>query len=225
MSSEPQTNFSLSDQVRSFIQQSFDNNIDLSIESNRKNMIKQFKEAFPDANANTVRTLFSQETPKIAKAYNINPDDVKREPAKKFTKDNEIKVKPTEKKSGIKTVSIQNPTVAGKIGQLTQYKYEIKSSQLSSFSNAMYGMFQVFSEDLEDLTESESKDLGDLWQPVAQARLGNSDRGQAALTVGGTFGIMARKAKKAKQNRKIRKQKEKQKEKQESVTPTKDKKQ
>ena len=225
MSSEPQTNFSLSDQVRSFIQQSFDNNIDLSVESNRKNMIKQFKEAFPDANANTVRTLFSQETPKIAKAYNINPDDVKREPAKKFTKDNEIKVKPTEKKSGIKTVSIQNPTVAGKIGQLTQYKYEIKSSQLSALGNSIWGTAQLFCEDLEDFTESESKDIGDLTQPYVQAKIGNSDRGHGVLMAGGLFGIVAKKAKKAKENRKIRKQKEKQKEKQESVTPTKDKKQ
>jgi len=71
-------------------------------------------------------------------------------------------------------------------------------------------MFQVFSEDLEDLTKEESADLGDLWQPVAQAKLGNSDRGQAALAIGGTFGIMVRKAKKAKDNRKIRKEKEQQ---------------
>ncbi len=207
--------FSLSESVRSFIQQAFDNKIDLSVPSNRKEMIKQFKESYPKEKQSTIDSVFSREIPKIAKSYGVNPDDVKKTPAKKFSKDNEINVNTTEKKSGVK-VGIQNPAIISKdeapkligAGQTTQYKYEIKSSQLSSFSNAMYGMFQVFSEDLEDLTESESKDLGDLWQPYAQTKLGNSNRGQAVLAVGGTFGIMARKAKKAKHNRKLRKEKE-----------------
>ena len=215
-SEESPGNFSLSDNVRAFIQQAFDNKIDLTVESNRKDMMKQFKEAYPKANESTVRVLFSKEIPKIAKAYNINPDDVKREPAKKFTKDNEINVKSTEKKSGVKTVGIQNPTIIGKdgkpaiggIGQVTTYKYEIKSSQLSAFSNSIWGFAQIFCEDLEDFTESESKDIGDLTQPFLQAKIGNSDRGQGALMVGGLLGITARKAKKAKQNRKIRKEKE-----------------
>ncbi len=230
MSSEESPNtLSLSDSVRSFIQQAYDNKIDLTIKSNREDMVKQFKEHFPNENAKSIRVLFSQEIPKIAKAYNINPDDVKKEPSKKFSKDNEINVKSTEKKSGVKTVGVQNPAIVGNngkpmiggAGQVTQYKYEIKSSQLSSFSNAMYGMFQVFSEDLEDLTDSESKDLGDLWQPYAQSKLGNNDRGQAVLAVGGTFGIMARKAKKAKANRKERKEKES-KEKGTELEPTRD---
>ncbi|MBI1663914.1 MAG: hypothetical protein IS860_10650 [Nitrosopumilus sp.] len=226
--SDATSDFSLSDNVRSFIQQAYDNNIDLKIESNRKDMIKQFKEAFPNENPKTISTLFSNEIPKVSKAYGISPDDVKQKPSEKFSSKLKSKTKPKEQKSNIKTVGISNPNIVGKDGkpvivragtQQTQYKYKIKSSQLSSFSNAMYGMFQVFSEDLEDLTESESQDLGDLWQPVTQAKLGNSDRGQAALAVGGTFGIMARKAKKAKQNRKVRKEKES-KEKGQSLEPT-----
>ena len=220
--------FSLSENVRSFIQQAFDNKIDLSVPSNRKEMIKQFKENFPKVKPSTIDSVFSREIPKIAKSYGVNPDEVKKSPAKKFSKDNEITVNATEKKSGIKIVGIKNPGIVskdgkpaiGEVGQVTSYKYEIKSSQLSSFSNAMYGMFQVFSEDLEDLTEAESADLGDLWQPVAQAKLGNSDRGQAALAVGGTFGIMARKAKKAKENPKVRKQKEKQESSQKTIETT-----
>ena len=211
--SEASSDFSLSDNVRSFIQQAFDNKIDLSIASNRKSMIDQFKNSFPNEKPDTIRVLFSQEIPKVAKAYGVSPDDVKKEPAKKFAKGLEKKTKPKEVKSDIKTVGIKNPALVGADGKPVlagqqPFKYEIKSSQLSAFSNSVFGMFQVFSEDLEDLTESESADLGDLWQPVAQAKLGNSDRGQAALAVGGTFGIMARKAKKAKQNRKDRKEKE-----------------
>ena len=191
-------------------------------------MIKQFKESYPKEKPTTVDSVFSREIPKIAKSYGVNPDDVKKSPAKKFSKDNEITVTTTEKKSGVK-VGIQNPAIISKDGTpkiigtgVQPYKYEIKSSQLSSFSNAMYGMFQVFSEDLEDLTESESKDLGDLWQPYAQTKLGNNDRGQAVLAVGGTFGIMARKAKKAKQNRKERKEKEKQQHQSDGLTQSKD---
>ena len=212
--SNPESTFSLSDNVRSFIQQAFDNKIDLTVASNRKDMINQFKKAFPDEKADTIRVLFSQEIPKIAKAYGLNPDDVKKEPAKKFAKGLEKKTQIKEQKSNVKTVGIKNPAIVGTdgkpvvAGQPQAYKYEIKSSQLSAFSNSVYGLFQVFSEDLEDLTEDESADLGDLWQPVAQAKLGNSDRGQAALAVGGTFGIVARKAKKAKENRKVRKKKE-----------------
>ncbi|MCJ8305445.1 MAG: hypothetical protein HRU07_00155 [Nitrosopumilus sp.] len=210
--------FSLSESVRSFIQQAFDNKIDLSVPSNRKEMIKQFKEAYPKEKQSTIDPIFSREIPKIAKSYGVNLDDVKKTPAKKYSKNNEINVNATEKKSGVKTVGIKNPGIVNKdgdgkpviggIGQPVQYKYEIKSSQLSAFSNSFYSLFQVFSEDLEDLTESESADLGDLWQPVAQQKLGNSDRGQAALAVGGTFEIMARKTKKAKENRKLRKEKE-----------------
>jgi hypothetical protein len=211
---EPQE-FSLSESVRLFIQQAFDNKIDLSVPANRKEMIKHFKEAYPKVKPSTIDPMFSREIPKIAKSYGVNPDDVKKSPAKKYSKDNEINVNATEKKSGVK-VGIQNPAIIGKDGTLPKivgagtqpYKYEIKSSQLSAFGNAFYGMFQVFSEDLEDLTESESKDIGDLWQPYAQTKLGNNDRGQAVLAIGGTFGIMARKAKQAKHNRKLRKEKE-----------------
>jgi len=151
--------------------------------------------------------------PKVAKAYGIEPDTVKKEPSKKFSKGLEGKKQIQEKKSGMQTVGIKNTNIVGQDGKPVvtgqqQFKYEIKSSQLAAFSNSMFGLFQVFSEDLEDLTDSESADLGDLWQPVAQAKLGNSDRGQAALAIGGTFGIVARKAKKAKANRKIRKEKE-----------------
>ena len=210
-------NFSLSDNVRSFIQQAYDNKIDLTVKSNREDMVKQFKEHFPKENPKTITTLFSKETPKISKAYGINPDDVKREPAKKFTKSNEIKTQPQEKKSGLKIVGMQNPAlvdkngkpiVVGTTGQTPVYKYEIKSSQISAFGNAALGLMQLFSEDLEDFTPSESDDIGDLWQPVAQAKLGNSDKGQTMLAVGGTFGILARKAKTAKANRKVRKEKE-----------------
>ena len=144
-------------------------------------MVDQFKEAFPNEKPDTIRVLFSQEIPKMAPAYGIDPDSVKKEPSKKFAKGLEKKTKPQEKKSGIE---IKNPTVATTDGntvktkgQPIQYKYEIKSSQLSAFSSSVYGFFQVFSEDLEDLTEEESKDLGDLWQPVAQAKLGNSKEG------------------------------------------------
>lgn len=95
-SEESNPNFSLSDNVRSFIQQAYDNSIDLTVKSNREEMVKQFKDNFPDQNPKTIHILFSKEIPKIAKAYNIDPDNVKQKPSKKFTKDNEIKVNPKE---------------------------------------------------------------------------------------------------------------------------------
>ena len=168
-SSDASSDFSLSDNVRSFIQQAFDNKIDLSVASNRKSMIDQFKKAFPDEKPDTIRVLFSQEIPKVAKAYGVNPDEVKKEPAKKYSKGLEGKTKPQEKKSGLE---IKNPNIVGKDGKpivvgngagvQAQYKYEIKASQLSAFSNSAFGMLQLFSEDLEDLTEAEAADLGDL---------------------------------------------------------------
>ncbi len=47
-----------------------------------------------------------------------------------------------------------------------------------------------------------------MWQPVLQAKLGNNDNGQLVLATGGTLGIVARKSKQARANRKIRKEKE-----------------
>lgn len=214
MSETPESTLSVTDSIRGYVQQAFDNGIDLSVKSNRESMIKQFKDAFPKENPKTISTLFGKEIPKIAKAYNINPDDVKQKPAKKYSKDNEISITPTEQKSGIQTVSIKNPDVVGNQptpimqGQPQQYKYVVKSSQVSAFSNALFGIGQVFSEDLEDLTDDEAEDIGDLWQPILQEKIGNSEKGQTALAVGGTLGIVARKAKKAKDNRKIRKSKE-----------------
>jgi len=213
LSSDETTNpeFSLSDNVRGFIQQAYDNKIDLTIKSNRDDMIKQFKDNFPDQNIKSIRTLFSTEIPKIATAYGIEPDTVKKEPSKKFSKTLEGKTKPQEKKSEVKTVSIKNPATLrqGSPENIQQaYKYEIKSSQVSAFGNALWSLPQVFSEDLEDFTDSESSDIGDLWQPVLQARLGNHDNGQLVLAAGGTLGIVARKSKQARANRKIRKEKE-----------------
>ena len=136
MSESPDNNqISVIDRVREFLQQAFDNQIDLTVKSNRESMIKQFKEAYPNENPKTIQTLFGKEIPKMAQAYNVNPDDVKQQPAKKFTKSNQISVNIVEKKSTIRPVSIQNPAITGVqqgakpimsgIGQPTQYKYDI----------------------------------------------------------------------------------------------------
>jgi len=217
MSATESPTISAVDRVRGFLQQAFDNNIDLTVKSNRESMIKQFKELYPNDNQKTVQTLFGKEIPKMAKAYNINPDDVKQQPAKKFSKSNEITINATEKRSSIQSVKIQNPSIVGAdpnkpviagIGQPVNYKYEIKSSQVSAFSNSIWGFAQLFCEDLEDFTEDEANDIGDLCQPYLQTKIGNSDRGQATMMVGGVLGITARKAKTARVNRKIRKAKE-----------------
>ena len=49
-------------------------------------MIKQFKESYPKEKQSTIDSVFSREIPKFVKSYGVNPDDVKKSPAKKFSK-------------------------------------------------------------------------------------------------------------------------------------------
>ena len=95
MSESPENNPpSVVDRVRDFIQQAFENQIDLGVRSNRDSLIKQFKETYPKENQKTISTLFGKELPKIAIANNIDPAKVKQKPAKQYTKDNDIKINP-----------------------------------------------------------------------------------------------------------------------------------
>ena len=205
----------VSDSVRSFIQKHFDEGIDLRIKSNRTEMQKKFQKENPNFNQSTVRALFSQMIPEIGKAYNYQKEDLTRKPPTKYDK-SKLGTKITKKPSDIKTVGIKNPKLdPNQRDSLFEaefrkkYQYEIKDTQITAFCDSLYGLMQlIVAKDLDDLTEQESSDLGDLWQPIAQDKLGNSAKGQAALAVGGTSGIILKKVKKAKEKRKIRLEKE-----------------
>lgn len=202
-----------SDAVRSYIQKHFDEKIDLSVGSNRTNMIKNFKKENPDMKSGTIDALFSREIPKVGKAYNFNKEDLTKKSPVKYDK-KKLGTEIIKKESDIKTignVGIKNPELnpASKEYQFDQtkkiqYRYEIKDTQVKAFCESVYGLFQLAAKDLEDFTESEADDLGDLWQPLVQEKFGNSAKGQAALAVGGTSGILIKKVKKAKSKRKIR---------------------
>ena len=181
------------------------------VQSNRTKAIKEFMENNPDEKKNTVQALFSRIVPKIAKSYNVEPEEVKRETPDKFSKD----LKKNITKKPIAPPGIKNPVIDPNQKQSIVdgmpkkvYQYEIKQSQVKATCDAIYGIFEMISEDIPELTEEESNDLGDLWQPVAQDKLGNSSRGQAALAVGGTAGIITKKVKEARANRKTRLEKE-----------------
>lgn len=205
-------NYSSSEKVTAYISSIFDKDPEFfTIPSNRPKAIKEFLENNPDEKKNTVNSLFSRLVPKIAKTYNVEPEEVKRETPDKFSK----KLKPNITKKPIAPPGIKNPVIDSAQKQSIAdgmpkkiHQYEIKQSQVKATCDAIYGIFEMISQDIPTLTDEESNDLGDLWQPVAQDKLGNSSRGQAALAVGGTAGIITKKVRQARANRKTRLEKE-----------------
>ena len=205
------TENTISDSVRSEIQKKYEENPEFFLEKkNRTNFVKELKSKFPNEKPQSIQSLFSSENPKIAKAYNVNPDAVKSIPKPKFS--SELKTNIKEKKADLPKV--QNPHLIPQAqeqqtpeNQAIPNPYNITDTQISALADSVFNLVQAFDSDIEDLTETEKSDLGYLWTPLAQTRI-TGERSLALLALGGTVGIMGRKVKDARRKRKEKKEKE-----------------
>ena len=179
-----------------------------TIKKNREKFVNDLIVRFPNENKSSLRSLFSRENPKIAKAFNIEPNDVKSKPRMKVSKalseNIGITPKPVDKPAMPASEQASAPTVQNPRVNPTadggpappSAAYNITDTQLGAFWDATYGLLAAAVGDAPKLTDTERKDLGLLWEPIA-GELITDTRAFAVFALIGTVGIFGRKIQEA----------------------------
>lgn len=190
--------------VRKAISKALSDKVNLNDKLEKKELVariladnKTFKKA-------SVEATYSKFLKSEAEKAGQNPSDFKHGTMKpKFDESLNPKI------TNGKTVTVQNPLVKPNTNKDSELKTNVvmgdySVSTCSSLGGMVYSGFSVSDEDMEDLTEQERKDIGEILKPLLD-KFANGDRGTIIISIGALCGLFVAKKREARNKRKDRK--------------------
>jgi len=200
MSNESQ---SQNETIRTAVSDALDDGQNLNDLTQKKKLISKIKNDNPDFAEKSVKSTFSKYLKTESGKRGIQSKSIK--PKKSFS--SSMSVSTTE---STKIPKVENP-LATKTGEPEKPKTIIPLSLCESTGNTIYSSIRLHDSDMEDLTEQERKDFGEIIKYIADA-FGGGEKFTAFMMITGVIGIMANKKRQAMKKRKNAKKLEEKKE-------------
>lgn len=193
--------------VRDYLYHSVESqNLDIKKKETRRQLIDQFKKDNPDIKPNAVESRFSKEFKNYAKNTGIPVSDIQSGQKKKVSSK---LIAPEPRPAEAPAMPVTNPYVNPQappnqfLGPQQLNPFGVNDRQVGAFLKSVFSIATAINEDMEDLTDDEQQDLGDLWTPLAQRHI-TGEKTHTIFALGGTVGILARKFRNARQKKKDR---------------------
>lgn len=202
---------SMNQTTQKYLEDALDSGKDITDTKVRTEINLKIKEKFPDWNTQSIASSLSKSKMRIAKKRGIKPSNLGVGSKKKLFDDVlDLEVDNTGKVEG-EGLESKNPLVAkkGKDGKpiiKKERESKLSESVYASVGNLAYDAFALTDDDMEDLTEGEKKDIGNVMKALGDQYAG--EKAELVLGIGAIFGLFINKKRKAKSKRKARELKE-----------------
>jgi len=184
--------------IKKIISNALDDNKDLNDNTEKKNLIDLIQKENPDFQKNSIKTTFSKFLKSESEKRGIKPKNVK--PKQRFNNSLSVNI------SGNKSPTIENP-LAQKDNKTETPKTNIAVSMCETAGNTCYSMLRMHDSDMEDFTEQERKDFGEIIKYFAD-NFGGGDKFNTFLMLLAGCGMIIKKKHHARNKRKQTKQKQ-----------------
>jgi len=180
--------------IRIAVSNSLDDGQNLNDLTQKKKLISKIKSDNPDFAEKSVKSTFSKYLKSESLKRGIEPKSIKGK--KSFS--SSMSVQTTEPK---KLPSVENPLSQKNSNEPEKPKTIIPLSLCESTGNTIYSSIRLHDSDMEDLTEQERKDFGEIIKYFADT-FGGGEKFSAFMMFTGMIGIMANKKRQAMKKRK-----------------------
>lgn len=202
---------SQNEKVRATIEGAIDAGKDLTVRSERTEMINQYIKANKDASPGSIRSAFSKQIPSVVKERGLDPNKVKAQKHIKAKYDKSINMTVEGKPA-----DINEPTQKAQVGGQQQPQQNQNAAPIVYDAAGVGEMWSGLIEtvrlkvpEIESLNEGQKNALGSLWMPVANRYLATHERAAIVFMCFTTAGIIGghivdgvRKHRAAKENKK-----------------------
>lgn len=201
---------SMNQTVMQHLEDAMDSGKDITDSKVRKEIITDIEEKYPKWDSKSITSSISKMKNKIAKKRGLQPSDLGVGKKKKLFDDAlDMEVDKTGAVED-KGLSAKNPKFAkdkdGKPIIKKERESKLSESVYGSVGNLAYDMFALTDSDMEELTDAEKKDMGNVLKALGDQYVG--EKGELVLGFGALLGLFLNKKRKAIRVRKTRELKE-----------------
>lgn len=191
--------------IRQAISKALADKVNLNDKTEKKKLIETIMKDNQTFKKSSVEATYSKFLKSEVSKQGMNPAEFKQRTRAKYDES----LNPTIKDGSTQGVKVENPLVKKNPNDKSEIKIVEKTdfplSSCTSLGSMMYSAFSITDEDMEDLTDLERKDLGEILKPLLD-RFAQGDKATAIVSVGAIFGLFISKKREARRKRKEKQQ-------------------